>query len=270
MSQQCRYWMLTIPKNSWDPPAELPESVAYVKGQQEVGEGGFEHWQLLVVFKKKTRRAAVKLAFSNQAHCEPSRSVAADQYVWKEDTRVEGTQIELGRKPHRRNNGTDWQLVKEKAISGNLDDIDPQVYVQHYRTLKQISMDHMVKPDNLDRCCGIWIFGPPGVGKSHYAREHYKDAYMKMCNKWWCGYQNEKNVIIDDLDLSHKVLGHHLKIWSDKYAFIAETKGYAVTIRPERLIVTSNYRIEQIFDDPALVEAIDRRFYKIYLPMRMF
>jgi len=270
MSQQCRYWMLTIPKNAWNPPTELPSSVAYAKGQQEIGAGGFEHWQLLVIFKKKTRRAGVKSAFSDQAHCEPSRSPAADEYVWKEDTRVPGTQFELGTKPHRRNNATDWKLVKEKAISGNIEDIDPQVYIQHYRTLKQIKMDHMVKPADLVTVCGIWIFGPPGVGKSHYARVNYPNAYMKMCNKWWCGYQDQKSVIIDDLDLSHKVLGHHLKIWSDRYSFIAETKGYAVTIRPDRIIVTSNYKISQIFDDPALVEAIERRFYQIHLPLRMF
>jgi len=271
MSEQCRYWMLTIPVNSWNPPSELPSNIAYVKGQQEIGAQGYHHWQLLAVFKRKTRRAAVKSAFSNQAHCEASKSVAADDYVWKEDTRVAGTQFELGKKPIRRNSAVDWMLVKEKAISGNIEDIDPQIYITHYRTLKQIAMDHMVKPDNLDRCCGIWIHGPPGVGKSHYAREHYKESYLKMCNKWWCGYQKEKNVIIDDLDLSHKCLGHHLKIWSDKYAFIAETKGYAVTIRPQQLIVTSNYTIEQIFsDDPALCDALNRRFYKIYIPIKLF
>lgn len=271
MSQQCRYWMLTIPKNSYKPWNDCPEHISYVKGQLEIGQGGYEHWQILAVYKKKIRMRGVKQDFTQQAHCEPSRSAAADKYVWKEETAVAGTRFEIGEKPFKRNCKTDWDVVKQKAINGNIDDIDPQVYIQHYRTLKQIAMDHMVKPDNLDRCCGIWIYGPPGVGKSHYAREHYGNAYLKMCNKWWCGYQKEKNVLIDDLDLGHRVLGHHLKIWSDKYAFIAETKGYAVTIRPERIIVTSNYTIQQIFgDDPSLVEALERRFYRIYIPMKMF
>lgn len=267
---QCRYWMLTIPVNSWNPPTTLPSNVAYLKGQQEIGASGFHHWQILALFKKKIRRAGVKQAFSQQAHCEPSRSEAANQYVWKEESRVAGTQFELGELPFKRNCKTDWELVKRKAKDGLIDEIDAQVFITHYRTLKQISMDYMKKPADLQSVCGIWVFGPPGVGKSHYARNHYPNSYMKMCNKWWCGYQNQKNVIIDDLDLSHKVLGHHLKIWADKYAFIAETKGYAVTIRPDRIIVTSNYKICQIFDDPALVEALERRFYVIYIPMRMF
>lgn len=267
-----RYWIATVREDQWDPPTELPQPVAYIKGQKEQGENtGYIHWQFIIVFKKTVRLSFVKQHFPNTGHYEMSRSAAADAYVWKEETRVPGSQFELGEKAHRRNSAVDWKLVKEKAKNGLIDEVDPQVYIQHYRTLKQIAMDNMVKPADLDAACGIWIHGPPGVGKSHYARQFYLNAYMKMCNKWWCGYQNEKNVIIDDLDKSHKVLGHHLKIWSDKYAFIAETKGYAVTIRPERIIVTSNYTIADIFcDDLALAEAITRRFYIIYMPLRMF
>lgn len=267
---QCRYWLLTIPANSWNPPTELPSTLAYVKGQQEVGASGYQHWQVLAVFKKKVRRSAVKSAFTNETHCEPSRSEAANDYVWKEETRVPETQFVLGELPFKRNCKTDWELVKRKAKDGLIDEVPADVFINHYRTLKQIAMDYMVKPADLLSVCGIWIHGPPGVGKSHYARNNYPDSYAKMCNKWWCGYQNQKSVLIDDLDMNHKVLGHHLKIWADRYSFIAELKGYAVTIRPERIIVTSNYRIDQIFEDPAMCDAITRRFYQIYIPLRMF
>jgi len=44
---------------------------------------------------------------------------------------------------------------------------------------------------------------------------------------------------MDDLEPSHKVLGYHLKIWSDRYGCIGESKGGAVPLNYKILIITS-------------------------------
>jgi len=50
--RQARYWIGTIPEQSWIP--NLPDGVAYVKGQLECGEStGFRHWQCIFYFAKK-------------------------------------------------------------------------------------------------------------------------------------------------------------------------------------------------------------------------
>lgn len=273
MPDQARYWLLTIPANAYQPPAQeedLPNNVVFLRGQRELGANtNYEHWQLVVAFKRAVRLAAVKAIFSNQCHAEPSRSAAANEYVLKDDTAIPGTRFEMGSKPFQRNNKTDWESARQLAKSGKLDDCPADVYIKYYRTLKDIAKDNMKPPENLESTCGVWIYGPPGVGKSHYAREHYPGAYMKMQNKWWCGYQQEDNVILDDFD--SKQLGHHLKIWADKYAFVAETKGYAINIRPKKFIITSNYRPHEIFnEDEALHDAIVRRFQIIHIPMKMY
>lgn len=270
-SEQARYWLLTIKKNDWRKFEVLPSNIVYLRGQEEIGANtGFHHWQLLAVFKRAVRLAAVKAVFGNSCHAEPTKSSAANEYVWKEESRVPNTQFELGELPFKRNDKTDWEKVKNLAKTGKIDDIDGDVYVRYYNTLKHIARDHMKKPEDLVACCGIWIYGPPGVGKSYFAREQYgKDCYFKPQNKWWDGYQGEKNVILDDFDC--KALGHLLKIWADRYSFVAESKGHSMCIRPDNFIITSNYKIEEIFsEDQNLADAIKRRFYIIYLPFRRY
>lgn len=106
---------------------------------------------------------------------------------------------------------------------------------------------------------GEWYWGPPGVGKSHKARTEHPEAYIKAQNKWWCGYGGEDVVLLDDLDTN--VLGHYLKIWADKWKCYGEVKGGKVALKHTKIIVTSNYRIEDLWcDDEELMKAIKRRF----------
>lgn len=90
MSQQARYWLLTIPQHEFTP--YLPEQLSWLRGQLESGNTtGFVHWQLFAAFKKKTRLAGLKKIFGDSCHAEPSRSEAAELYVFKEDTAIQGT-----------------------------------------------------------------------------------------------------------------------------------------------------------------------------------
>lgn len=268
-NMQGKYWLLTIKYEDWNAPTELPSTIAYLKGQEEIGEGGYHHWQLLACFARKTRLAGVKAAFCQSAHCELAKSRAASDYVWKEDTAVAGTRFELGSLPRKRSSATDWDGIWEAAKSGNLMDIPADIRIRTYHTLKRIRQDFMERPEDLPDVCGKWYYGVPGAGKSFKARQDYPNSYLKPCNKWWDGYQQEENVLMDDLDKNHKVLGHHLKIWADRYSFIGESKGGSICIRPKNIIVTSNYSIDDIFgDDIALCAAIKRRFESLYFPDR--
>lgn len=261
MSLQGKFWLLTIPHYAFLP--YLPKTCSYIKGQLECGRiGEYLHWQILCCFEKKVRLRRVKEVFGDTCHAELSRSSAANQYVQKEDTAVVNTRFELGQLPFKRNDKTDWERIRICAKSNQLDQIDADVYVRYYSSLKRIAKDHMCSVDELDNVCGLWIWGPPGTGKSRMARDDY-NPYSKMCNKWWDGYNGEENVLLDDFDKVHSVLGHHLKIWADRYPFIAEQKGGAVRIRPKKIIITSNYQIDEIFVDQVLVVALLRRFQVI-------
>jgi len=257
---QARYWILTI-FGDWTPPSTLPPHIAYLGGQREqCSTTARLHWQCIAAYKRAVRLAKVKNDFGRESHAEPTRSSAAREYCFKDDTAIPDTRFSIGSYPVRRNDKTDWDNIKHLAKSNLLDEIDADVYVRYYSSLKRIAKDNMKKPADLTDVCGEWIYGPPGVGKSRKARLDYPDAYYKMCNKWWDGYQMQDYVIVDDLDLVHECLGHHLKWWADCYAFTCEAKGGAMCIRPKKIVVTSNYKIRDIFKDEALCQALERRF----------
>lgn len=135
------------------------------------------------------------------------------------------------------------------------------MFVKFYSTLRRIKVDYGKLPADLDGTCGVWYYGKSGTGKSRAARAEYPDSYMKLPNKWWDGYQLQESVIIDDFDKNHQCLGYHLKIWADRYAFSAEVKGSTIMIRPNKLIVTSNYHPKEIWGDtPNTLGPIMRRF----------
>lgn len=99
------FWLLTVPYHEFTP--WLPPGCRWIKGQLELGAGGFLHWQTIVALRNKGSLSTVKLLFGT-CHAELSRSSAASDYVWKELTRVEGTQFEIGEKPCDPSSQTDW------------------------------------------------------------------------------------------------------------------------------------------------------------------
>lgn len=237
----------------------------YTVGQLEQGhkEAHF-HIQFFMNFSK-TARVSKITKVDKRIHVERvTVNNGADQYCMKEDTRVEGP-IELGIKPFNPSKKTDWDKIKEQAKQGNLENIPSWVYVSHYNKLKAIAKDHMQFKDK-DHLRGIWIWGKAGTGKSRWVRAQCKESlYPKLCNKWWDGYQGEKYVVMDDIMPQHNILAQQLKIWADRYDCILETKGGAVHSNYEYFIITSQYSIDQIFEDEKDREAIHRRFleYKI-------
>ena len=231
---------------------------------REVGENGTPHLQGFSIFTKRQRLSGCK-KLQARAHWEPARGTAEQAATYaKKDGNFEetGTLPMTAGDAGKEAEQSRWVAIREHAKRGEFDLIDADVFIRNYRTLKEIRKDFMVKPLDLDAPCGIWYTGAPGVGKSYTARQDYPGAYLKMQNKWWDGYQNEDYVILDDMDC--KELGHLLKIWSDCYSFVAETKGGAICIRPKKFVVTSNYSINELFGaEMVLSQAIERRFTTI-------
>ena len=123
-------------------------------------------------------------------------------------------------------------------------------------------MDNPKTPEMLDKLTNEWIWGKTGLGKSFTARKENPGFYIKSHNKWWLGYRGEDCIIIDDVSRTEATwLGEHLKQWADHYPFPSETKGDGKVIRPKKIVVTSNYSIDDLWGhDEDLCDSIKRRF----------
>lgn len=258
VSDQGRYWMLTIPMADWH-PEELPDGIAYIKGQGEEGASGYLHWQVLVVSERSVRLRFIKSCFVDTAHCELTRSAAADDYVWKDDTSVDGTRFELGEKPHRRNSKPDWEKIWDLAKEGDICAIEPSIRIQHYRTLRTIRAD-FAEPVAFERKV-IVFHGPTGTGKSRRAWDEASwSAYPKdPRSKFWDGYRDQKHVVFDEfrggIDIAH------LLRWFDRYPVLVEIKGASTCLVAEKIWITSNLHPKDWYPDLdyTTYQALERR-----------
>jgi len=156
-----------------------------------------------------------------------------------------------------------WKSIRIASEEGRFDDIPESVRFKQYKAVEHFheKAKKRRKLSNVPKGNNIWYWGPPDSGKSSRAREDFPDAYLKNCNKWWCGFDDHKTVIIEDFDTKHECLIYHMKIWADVYPFHGEVKKEDTgTIRPERIIVTSNYHPAGIWSKPEDINPILKRF----------
>lgn len=261
---QGRYFLLTIPFHHFTP--YLPNGISYIKGQLEVGAGtGYQHWQLICVYPKKVTCTAVKNLFGQECHVELSRSEAANNYVWKDETAVEGTRFELGKLATKRNCSDDWEDIWKAAKERRIEDIPADIRIRHYNAISRISKDYM-QPNAQEK--EVWVFwGPTGTGKSRRAWEEATlEAYPKIpSSKFWDGYRGQENVVIDEF--TGEIGITHMLRWLDRYPVTVENKGGGIPLEAKKIWITSNINpTEWYMNVPRVqVDALLRRMNIVHM-----
>lgn len=159
-----------------------------------------------------------------------------------------------------------WDDAYELAKQDRLEEIDKSKLTRNYFAYQQIAKKNKKRPEDIPEdkpIPHIWITGQPGSGKSSYARTLAREflpgrhCVKDAATKWWGDYDQSENdgagvpVIIDDADqtcLKGPGMISLYKLAMDRYSFSAELKGQEMVIRPPIVIVTSNYKIEEIFN----------------------
>jgi len=240
------------------------ESIAYldqvkisymIYGKEVAPETLTPHLQGYVVFESNKRIKAV-ISLLPGCHISMASGSSAQNIVYCSKG---GVVTERGERPVSQGEGNKrrWDIIYQSAKDGSVDLIPEEIRFK-YPTL--IERHRVFRDDDTEEKMD-WYYGESGTGKSRRAREENPGLYLKMNNKWWENYAGEDVVLIEDFDKIHaERLCGHLKRWADRYPFRAEIKGGSIVIRPRRIIVTSNYRPQDLWTDDESLGPILRRF----------
>ncbi|ALE29555.1 replication associated protein [Lake Sarah-associated circular molecule 9] len=269
MSKGNRAWCYTLNNYTEEERDSLRSlKCAYQVFGYERGAADTPHLQGYVQFAHQKTLSAVKKLLP-RAHLEERRGTI-DQAV--EYCKKDGDFEEYGKKPmSQKEKGKEeknrWKRILEKADEGDeewLRENEPNVAFKHMATFRSHKKPR-VGTLQYEETPHEWWVGPTGTGKSRKAHEEYPNHYAKEKNKWWCGYTGQETVIIEEADpktMEH--LAARLKVWADRYPFPGEIKGGRIEgIRPLRVIVISNYTIEECFANQNDVEPLRRRFKEV-------
>ena len=239
----------------------------YMVYGRETGAEGTPHLQGFLVTKVSKLSAMKKL--HPTCHWEIAKGSAEQNRVYctKQGDYVEQGVMPINAKKKGEMEIERWELALTAAKEGRIDDVPADILIRHYGNIQKIKAAYQSAPTVLSgELTNQWIYGTPGCGKTSRAFSENPGAYLKGLNKWWDGYVDQTAVIIDDMDPFHKSLAQEFKVWAHHYPFPAEIKGGSMCIRPERIVVTSNYRIDEVWEDATTREAMHRRFTEIYMP----
>ena len=236
----------------------------YIVVGKEVGDSGTPHLQGFIYFDNKKSLMQMKDLHSS-AHWERMRGTPsqAAEYCQKDGDYFQWGILPMSQDAKGQVEKERWEDYLDSAKSGKYDEIPAEVLVKYGKGLKQAVLLRSVYDKSDTESQMLWYYGPSASGKSRKAREENPGCYLKMCNKWWDDYVGQEVVLIEDFDIEHKCLAHHLKIWGDRYSFPAEVKGGKVDIRPRLIIVTSNYHPSDIWSRSEDLDPILRRFKPI-------
>lgn len=198
-----RNWVFTY--NNY-PNTDLVDQLVckYIAYSHEVAPTtGTPHLQGYISFASAKTLAAVRKLLPG-CHLESMIGSIAENDIYCSKA---GLLIERGEKPLSNDNRgraerLRWQRARELAKEGKLDEIDADIYVRYYNTLKNIAKDHMIKPAPCDVRC-YWIWGATGTGKSHCVETMFPDCYKKSMDdlKWFDGYVDQEVIYLEDFDV---------------------------------------------------------------------
>lgn len=228
---------ITQPVSSTTPNGGGTSITYIIFGRETAPTTGTPHLQGYAEASTKLSLLQMKLIFGplSSIHLEPRRGTQSQaiEYCKKENNWSEsGTMKNQGAR-------TDLCQTRSLALRKGLRGVASSV--KNYQAIRLAEVFLTYHEEARDWKPEVWwLWGPTGTGKSHKAREICStDAYTKSdASKWWPGYDQHAEVIIDDFRDSWWSLTEMLRLL-DRYECKVEYKGGYRQFMPKKIVVTS-------------------------------
>ena len=223
-----------------DEPELDPKDFRYGIVGQEKGEEGTPHLQMYFAMTSPRTLKWMKKYVCKKTHWEIARGNEDENVTY---CSKEGDFITFGNRS-KQGKRSDLDLVRETALEEGMRAVTKFASYQQIQTAAAYLTYNEEKWDSSKQRKVVWIWGPSGSGKTRKATKmatelYGDDVYWKENdNKWFCGYDGHKCVIMDDYRSSNFKFNAFLRL-IDRYPCRVEIKGGQRQWLPELIIITS-------------------------------
>lgn len=267
----------TPPEPRWD-----ETTMKFLAYQLERGgEKDGLHWQGMVQFKRSRKRQyVIDYCLIPGAHCDPTKyDDAALQYCQKSKTSQEGSFKSFGVFTNTTlppaeaffsaiESGATFKQMRQSIpgiLFNGMNKLDtarrylcPTYDTTHY------TFDNFVEgPTDLSKA--VLLFGPSGIGKTHFALAHFKKPLMVSHVEQLQKYVDHDGIVFDDMDFRHAIFSQVLALIDMEFSRPVHMRYVTASI-PKGIPRIFTHNTENIFDIPGLdseqYAAIERRIYK--------
>lgn len=260
-------FVLNNPTAEETPESVLAWPVKFITFQLERGERcGTLHYQGYLESEGQVRISSLK-KLNSRAHFRLARGNVEENraYASKEKTRVDGP-WERGTPSGGQGQRSDLLVVadqvKQMVPLRLIAESHPTSYIKYHRGI--LALRQRIQKPRQHTTEGVYIWGPPGTGKTTWAIAAHPGAYWKTSDMWWQDYDGEETVIFDEWLCAHHKLTEMNQLVSHNPHKV-QSKGGSVEFVAKKVIIISNIPLYDAYPNcPQMAREAFLGRFKVY------